>query len=336
MHCAERIIAPQAYMEHSGFLPRMHNVRVVKRAHYDVLEGISISGDAPKEFVRMYAPGLVPKRTPSKWPVYIAKLGHKYYPMESITEHLLNRIGQELGFRVADSELMCIGGQVRFMSRYFLRLPLKQNLEHGASLYARLTSLDEVHQREAERKGSGKYFSVQFTQEALKSSFPHHAQTLFQDFTRMLLFDAIVGNNDRHIYNWGVVVDMEGKEEPRYAPIYDTASGLFWNRTEAQLGNWRSLAEMTTSVKRYADGSMSRIGWDDTEDLDHFSLIAKVIGHPWSLSKEEALSYVDRERLEWVLRTMAMELQGMFSPKRWQLIEACLRYRQETLWSILH
>lgn len=38
----------------------------------------------------------------------------------------------------------------------------------------------------------------------------------------------------------------------------------------------------------------------------------------------------------WVLRTMAMEFSGMFSPKRWQLIEACLRYRQETLWGIIH
>lgn len=44
MHCAERLIEPQAVMEHSGFVPRMHNIRVVKRAHYDVLEGVGSSG----------------------------------------------------------------------------------------------------------------------------------------------------------------------------------------------------------------------------------------------------------------------------------------------------
>lgn len=48
----------------------------------------------------------------------------------------------------------------------------------------------------------------------------------------MLVFDAIVGNNDRHFYNWGVIVDLKGMKPPRFSPVYDTARGLFWNQSE--------------------------------------------------------------------------------------------------------
>ncbi|MBK5203666.1 MAG: hypothetical protein JJE45_08110 [Prolixibacteraceae bacterium] len=46
------------------------------------------------------------KCNPKSWPRYIAKHDHKHYPVEVITEHLLNRIGTVLGFNMAHSELL--------------------------------------------------------------------------------------------------------------------------------------------------------------------------------------------------------------------------------------
>jgi hypothetical protein len=56
---------------------------------------LSIHGDAPKCFLRIkeYTEGRVNNR-PGLWPKYIAKVGSKWYPIESITEHLIGRIGQ--------------------------------------------------------------------------------------------------------------------------------------------------------------------------------------------------------------------------------------------------
>src|SRR5438874_1354953 len=56
-----------------------------------------VAGDAPKDFLRIYTYGEAHKTRPDHWPAYIAKVGQKWYPNESVTEHLLTRIGQLLG-----------------------------------------------------------------------------------------------------------------------------------------------------------------------------------------------------------------------------------------------
>lgn len=71
------------------------------------------------------------RNNPLTWPLYIAKTGHKWYPVESIT----NRLGRVFGIRMADSRLGVINGQLRFLSRYFLDVE-KETLAHGAEIFA--------------------------------------------------------------------------------------------------------------------------------------------------------------------------------------------------------
>src|ERR1039458_9065379 len=80
---------------------------------------ISLTGDAPKNFPRGYDYGRCRKAHMSDWPAYIAKVGHKFYPNESVTEHLLTRVGQLLGLKMANSRLMWVRGQLRFLSEFF-------------------------------------------------------------------------------------------------------------------------------------------------------------------------------------------------------------------------
>lgn len=81
---------------------------------------LSIPGDAPKDFIRdsKHRPGHRTRR--QRFERYIAKVGSRFYPNESITDQLLTRIGQSFGLSIADSKLRLIDGQVRFLSRYFL------------------------------------------------------------------------------------------------------------------------------------------------------------------------------------------------------------------------
>jgi hypothetical protein len=82
----------------AGYKQLRHGlIPTLKKGEYFVETGRSITGDAPKEFIRVYEFGSARKIKRNKWPLYIAKTGHKWYPNESITEHLLNRIGECLG-----------------------------------------------------------------------------------------------------------------------------------------------------------------------------------------------------------------------------------------------
>ncbi|MCB1244356.1 MAG: HipA domain-containing protein [Verrucomicrobiae bacterium] len=164
----------------------------------------------------------------------MAKVGHKYYPNESITEHLLTRVGQALGLNVADSQLMWFRGQLRFLIRYFLR-PKCESLVHGAEIFAAYLE-DRAFVEEVELNDEARnLFTFQFVEQALENRFPDYWENLLREFTRLLAFDAIVGNNDRHFYNWGVIVDVTGKRPPSFSPIFDTARALYWNTTESRL-----------------------------------------------------------------------------------------------------
>lgn len=63
---------------------------------------------------------------------------------------------------------------------------------------------------------------------------PIHSAKRYADFSASqmfvgyLVFDALVGNTDRHAQNWGVIVDYSDRYNPRYAlaPTFDHASSL--------------------------------------------------------------------------------------------------------------
>lgn len=91
-------------------------------------------GDAPKSFIALYdyeEDSKIRKSNTDTWPRYIAKVGHKWYPIESINEYLINRTGEMLGLNIASSRLVMAGEQVCFLSRYFLKD--NESFEHSCS-----------------------------------------------------------------------------------------------------------------------------------------------------------------------------------------------------------
>jgi|GEM_PF-1962842 hypothetical protein len=119
-------------------------IQHVKNDAY-VIEGldqISILGDAPKSFFRIKQYEEAVQRRRANWPAYIGKVGSKWYPIESITEQLITRMGQILGANVADSQLLFVGGQIRFLSKYFLKRD--ESLVHGIEILRSYLSEDFV------------------------------------------------------------------------------------------------------------------------------------------------------------------------------------------------
>ena len=70
----------------SGSDTRKKGIRVVKRRHYRIQQGYSMTGEAPKEFVKIYKYGKGRAVNPKSWSSYIVKSSLKWYPTESIIE----------------------------------------------------------------------------------------------------------------------------------------------------------------------------------------------------------------------------------------------------------
>ncbi len=327
------------YENHSGFEPdlRTHVPELPKR-HMLILEK-AISGEAPKDFIRVYDYGRSPRKKNSRtWTPYIAKVARKWYPNECITEHLLNRLGYALGVTVANSRLVVDEefGQLRFLSEYFLRSA--DNLEHGAEIFAGYLSADTklVDEIEKDRKTVRNFFTFQFAEGAILHRFGHgeEAKKLICDLVRMICFDAITGNNDRHTYNWGIICDLDGKRAPRFAPIYDSARGLFWNEHELALTRFQG-KDGTTKLEKYIQGSMPRIGWESAQDPNHFELAQLLYQtRPDFRSILDAMLTPERERAANDL--LEKEFEKLFSVTRYDLIKKCLNLRIQKLTYIIN
>ncbi|MCF8459416.1 MAG: HipA domain-containing protein [Flavobacteriales bacterium] len=292
---------------------------------------ISVGGDAPKNFLAVYEyveGGNVRRSNLKTWPKYIAKVGHKWYPIESINEYLFNELGEVLGLRMASSKLAMVQGQLRFLSKYFLLR--KQSLVHGAEIFAGYLS-DKEFVEEVEQQGlARKFFTFEFAKDAMESMFPNDAQHILEGFVKMLVFDAIIGNNDRHFYNWGVVKDVKGKKTPTFAPIYDSARGLFWNDGETKLANWfNNKSQIDERIHKYADGSRPKIGWDGL-DVNHFELIQNLYKNETAY-QGVIKSLVDKSNLTRIIEFLDANFTSYFTDRRMELIQRCLRYRFERL-----
>ena len=83
----------------------VRHVPVIKKVNYFVDDTVSVDGDAPKKFMGIYDHELLGhrhKKNLKNWIRYIAKTGHKWYPIESVTELMLNRLGVVFGLQMAD------------------------------------------------------------------------------------------------------------------------------------------------------------------------------------------------------------------------------------------
>ncbi|MGD0897359.1 MAG: HipA domain-containing protein [Thermoguttaceae bacterium] len=299
----------------------------IRKGRYTVqsTDSLSIHGDAPKNFLRIqeYTPGR-PGRHPRRWIGYIAKVGSKCYPVESITEHLLTRIGQVIGVRVADSHLRIVAGQVRFLSRYFLR-GRRESLVHGLEIFRSYLDDDEMVDEIAAKKQEQEFYTFETVYDALFEIFPEHVDNIMPEFVEMLAFDALVGNNDRHPLNWGVITPVADRGRIVFSPVFDTARGLFWNLDDSKLGPY---TESVERLRAYVDRSRPQVGLNGHRSPNHFDLIEHIYtnypGYRGNLEK-----FGSDELVSACARVVDGEFHSLMSETRRRAICCCLELRHQ-------
>ena len=322
-----RPLKPVTIKRWTGHPQLILDVPALRTGRYYV-DDRQVGGDAPKDFIWVYQtrPGGVRPADWRKWPAYIAKVGHQFYPAESVSEQVITRVGQMLGMRIADSQLMICAEQLRFMSRFFLRN--EEILNHGAEILMGYLADKDFVEGVAAEKAEKTLFTFQVFCTAIRAIFPADHSEILHGFVRMIGFDALVGNQDRHFYNWGVITHPTGAVSPRFAPIYDTARGLFWNSTEQGLAKFSQAESLTAYVRN----SRPEIGWDGWKESDgelrHFDLIASIAASDttywgWleNLGKTAMASLADCEGM------IDAEFGDLLSETRRKLIKQCLRMR---------
>lgn len=329
----------------SGYTPKFTSIPLIKKRQYYIVDGYTIAGDQPKKFVRIYDyPLILQKYQPKRksiatikaskkqdWNLYIVKSAEKWYPNETITEYLLNCLGQHLGLKMSESFIARIGhnNQIRFLSKYFL--PAKTSLLfHGADLYKKYLEDEQFVDSVEYARMSQDFFTVQFTKEVLEHFFPMEAKSIFKDFVKMLLFDVYVGNSDRHFYNWGIINSFTGKHKPYFSPIYDTARGLWWNAPESKVKRmFENVTGSKASIEKYIKKSKPKIGWENENNLNHFGLVKLLTQNNRFISKQEVGAIFNQNNFVKCIELINNNFSALMSKERLFIVKYCLELRHQ-------
>jgi len=316
----------------------VRSIPILKKRNYFVDNTKTIDGDAPKKFIGIYnypLPDNKHRKNRKNWIYYIAKTGHKWYPSESITEMLMNRLGVIFGLKMADSQIMMIGGQLRFLSKYFLN-PLEE-LVHGADILAGYLNVSNRFVEEVDKlKLTRDLFTLQFIEEAVANQFPCQKDYILHELSKLIVFDALVGNNDRHFFNWGVIRSIENNYQPYFSPIYDTARGLFWNYSENKIFEIVEVNKnMNIHIQRYCKNSHPKIGWENENKLNHFRLFEKIYTNEFYISKNEIKAILTPGLLERMTKEVKQKFRSLMTINRITMICKCLEYRFNEMRKIL-
>ena len=310
----------------SGELNNESTIQLLKEKEY-IVKNYKLDGDAPKQFIKAYfyeEDGMVRKASPSSWIPYIAKTAEKWYPHESVVEFMINRIGQVLGLRMNDIELVKANGQIRFLSRYFLRK--NEKLIHGAEICGEHLGDMVLAKEIAEHKPTAReLFTFEFIKDSIRSVFPQSFELLIIELVKMIAFDALAGNNDRHFYNWGVIgTKKKTSKLPVFAPIYDSARGLLWNYSDENIK--KIFKHGSKKIVSYIEDACPRISIENNKQANHFQLIDFV--KRYSQEYKDIVNDLAKDKNEEkVIEMFKTEFSPYFIKERSELIIEILRLR---------
>jgi len=276
-----KIIKSKLRREESNQFSGLINIQAIphlKNAKYYVVD-VPLDGDAPKQYIKayFYYKNCNRKNKPKNWDGYYAKFGGKSYPHESIIEYGINQIGEALGLRMNETKLVTANGQIRFLSKDFIKRG-KKKLIHGVEIFHEYFEdkefIDNINKDRRQRR---ELLTFDVIENALYHVHPKQGKELLSELIKLITFDAIVGNNDRHFYNWGIIGDIESKynKKVEFAPIYDTARGLLWNKVEFQVKQMFKQYRngSTDQINAFLIKSKPRFSFAENAKSNHFDLI---------------------------------------------------------------
>lgn len=310
----------------------------VLEAGFEILgaDTLSFGGDAPKSLIYFPVAGNIYGHA------YIAKGSRKHGPRECITEALISSVAAGLPLRIAKWRLAIVPGaalgdpDVRFMSRFFLDTGRREILTHGVELVAIAFGIEEKALRlEIPRSAESDFYTVDLVEGVLRQTgrLEDERANLLDGLGRMLGFDAIVGANDRHPRNWGIIQSAIDPNAPyRFSPVFDTARGLFWNFTDDQLLKKTQGTNRQAFIEKYAADSRPLIGVPGTGACNHFDLVRHILSgdreRPVARAVRKVIYSFALSRCE---RTLHGRFGRLLSRYRLELIRDLLAYRDATL-----
>lgn len=196
---------------------------------------------------------------------YLFKLSDKKYPEQFWAETIAYIAGCQLGVQVPPAYIAyhSTRGTCGALIEWFF-VDEEQTFDSGGN---RLQKLLPNYDRQ-----KGTHHNFQLVQRACMSAVKNglHGDWLLY-WSKAFVFDALIGNTDRHQDNWGFLTWMEGETaRESLAPLFDNGTSLGMEKGLQQVGIWDD-----NQHEAYVNKGYHHIRWqrNDEKRAQHFALV---------------------------------------------------------------
>lgn len=199
------------------------------------------------------------------------------YKYEFWSEIIASEIGKAVGLNILHYDVAWKEDRLGCLSKSMIN-PQIEELQEG---YKWLTGFDDrydINDKDA--------YTFQIIERLLTTRFKH--ENFIKDMIEIIVFDSIIGNEDRHQENWSIIVinklvqkntlflrkEAFTETSYKFAPIYDSGSSMGRELTDTKV------AQMLTDnvqLEAYVNRGQSEIHWEGERGKQkHLDLIRKV------------------------------------------------------------
>lgn len=237
--------------------------------------------------------------------------GDKNYIYEFWSEIITSEIGNLLGFDVLQYNVAANGPQtLGCLSKLMIDTTIER-LDEGYKWLIRHQQSYNTEDRNA--------YTFQVIDNTLKAIFPDKRFT--EKLISTIVLDCIIGNEDRHQENWGIIVTNSAENTSRssffkkpqtqtlsyrFAPIYDSGSSLGRELLEEKVDQ---MLRDNVQLEAYINRGKSEIHWlGEPGKQRHFALIDKIANTEY---REVVISEINRIRCNYDREVIASTIQSI-------------------------
>lgn len=148
-------------------------------------------------------------------------------------------------------------------------------------------------------------------------------------WARVIAFDALIGNTDRHSQNWGFLVDQDGAR--RMAPMFDNGTSLGYQTLDAAIDAGLAPAALDRFVRK----GRHSCSWaaDDATAYDHVGLCIRFAeAYPGAVPAMRAAVAITDAALEGFLYAcVGIDVHPRFTAGRAGMVGGLVRRRRDLL-----
>lgn len=238
--------------------------------------------------------------------------GHRYLfkiPKENTgeawAEKVASEIGKAMGLSIMDVTLAKRDNIIAVLAKNFVNQ--KEEFYEGGDLF--FTIAEDFDRYNL------KYYDF-FNMMNVLSRF-----NLEQEFIQIPVFDALIGNQDRHCDNWGIIYGESGY---RMAPIYDNGASLGFQLPEERI---KRMLRDKKMFDAFSNRSYSFIGLKGKRKPRYLELLSVIKEHyPKELKESiESTHVINIELIEGILEGVSEEVMSEVQ-KQW--VKKLLLYRK--------